>query len=260
MNNDLQLLEELNKVVQGNSKQFNYHMEHIRLAKEYALLLADKLEVDNIFELSFAALAHDLFKERGLDPDKELIWNNHNIPQDNIKYVRSNLDILEKFELDDYFNSSIQYHPLASGIFFYKEFNITNKNILYPIMFHSCPIIDVYTKLPNETQMLIDILILADKLSSNYLRINMKETSVRTDLDLVVFGESGKEFNFTLGLLIANLIARGNDNEKQGIITTSYYYDRLYNMNPLLPRNISLKRLGGKKIWPKRKSLVLKMQ
>lgn len=260
MYNDLQLLIELNKVIQCESKRFEYHMKHIELTKDYALLLADKLGVYNTFELSFAALAHDLFKERGLDPNRNLIWKGHIIPQDNIKYVRSNLDILEEFNLDDYFNTSIQYHPLASAIFLYKEFNIVNRNVLYPIMFHSCPIIDIYKKLPHETQILIDILMLADKLSSNYLRINMREVPVRTNLDLVVFGDNGKEFNFTLGLLIANLIARGNDNEKQGIIATSYYYDRLYDINPLLPRNISFKRLGGKKIWPKRKSLVLKMQ
>ena len=54
----------------------------------------------------------------------------------------------------------------------------------------------VYEKLDKKIQTMIDITMLADKLSSNYLRINFRKVDVRIDLDQVVFGLSGNEFNY----------------------------------------------------------------
>lgn len=77
-------------------------------------------------------------------------------------------------------------------------------------MFHSCPIMSIYSTLNYRTRTMVDIISLSDKLSSNYLRINYKEKNeVSIDLDLAVFGADGKEFNYTLGLLIARLISQG---------------------------------------------------
>lgn len=255
------MLLELTEFIHSESKQFKYHMNHIKLVRKYAFLLNKKLnaQVSNR-KLSFIALAHDLFKERSLDKSKDgtVSWNDHNIPQDLNKYVRSNLNILEKFGLDDYFNTDVQLHALAAGIFVHTEFGINDPEILYPIMFHSCPIISVYETLDKRIQNMTDIIMLSDKLSSNYLRINFKMTPVRVDLDLVVFGRNGQEFNYTTGLFLARLISQGSSKEKQSNIATDYYFKRLQSANPIISKNYSIKRLGRNELWPKRKSQVWK--
>jgi len=257
------LLLNLNKFTQKERLTFNYHMKHIKLACRYALLLNHKLGLPaDPIKISYAALAHDILKDIGLDPSKDgkVNWNGHNIPQDLNRYVRMNLDILDEFNLSDYFNTDVQLHALAAGIFLYKEFGITDKEILYPVMFHSCPIIDVYKTLDDKIKTSVDIMMLADKLSSNYLRINYRNHLVRVDLDKTVFGENGNEFNYSLGLYIARLIAQGKTPDKQSEITTEYYYKRLKSVNPLVGKNNGIKQLGVNKFWPKRKSKVLKMQ
>lgn len=257
------MLIDLNTFITSDCKMHEYHMKHIKLVRRYALILNKKLgnPVPNR-KLSFIALAHDLFKERALDITKDgtIDWNGYNIPQNTTKYVRSNLDVLEEFGLDEYFNSSIQYHPLSAGIFLYKEMNISDKEILYPVMFHSCPIIDVYETLSPQIQRLTDIIMLADKLSSNYLKINYRKKPVRIDLDQAVFGSNGKEFSYTLGLYLARLIGQGNSPEEQGVLSTKYYYDKLAITNPLISEGITIKSLGGNKTWPERKSQVLKIR
>lgn len=255
------MLLELNDFIHHDNKMYKYHMAHIKLVRRYAILINEKLNtnIDNK-KLSYIALAHDLFKERSLDPKLENVtWKGHQIPQDTTRYVRSNLDILEKYDLDDYFNTSIQYHPLTSALFLIKEFELSDKEILYPIMFHSCPIISVYETLPPKIQTMVDIISLADKLSSNYLRINMRKVPVRIDLDQVVFGPSGREFNYTLGLFIARLISQGKSEEEQSKIATDYYYKRLCEMNPIISKTYSIQKLGGAKQWPPRKSQALMM-
>ena len=252
---EFQKLLELNEFIQGHTPQFDYHMKHITLVKEYGEILNKRLGFHlDVRKLGFAALSHDLFKERGLIGESKT-WHGYTIPQNNPKYVRTNLDILESLDLDDYFNTDIQYHPLAAGIFLYKELGIRDPEILYPVVFHSCPIIDVYSSLPLRIQNMVDIIMLADKLSSNYLRINMKENEVKIDLDQAVFGPNGNELNYTMGLYIARLISQGKSNEEQSIITTKYYYDRMIRMNPMYS---VIKKLGGNQKWPKRKSSVLK--
>ena len=261
--NQTRLLLELNHFIQHKRITFNYHMQHIKLARKYALILNNKLNAGlDPVKLSFVALAHDLFKEHGLNPmkDGKVFWNEHPIPQDLNRYVRMNLDTLEEFGLVDFFNTDVQLHALAAGIFIYKELGIKDPEILYPVFFHSCPIMDVYKTLDPKIQTAVDIMMLADKLSSNYLRINSRRMIVRADLDLAVFGANGKEFNYSLGLYMARLIGQGKSPDKQAIATTYHYFKRLQAINPLVSRYISVKQLGGNRLWPKRTSQVLKMQ
>ena len=257
------MLLELNEFIQKDRITFNYHMHHIKLARKYALLLNEKLGAGiDPLKISYITLAHDLFKEHGLHKKKDgkVAWMSHNIPQDLNRYVRMNLDVLDEFNLCDFFNTDIQLHALAAGIFLRIELGITDPEILYPVFFHSCPIISVYEKLDPKIQDVVDIMMLADKLSSNYLRINERKHLVRIDLDKVVFGERGREFNYTLGLYIARLISQGKSPDKQSILTTEYYYKRLRNMNPLVTKNDGIKMLGGNKLWPKRKSQAWRTQ
>jgi HD superfamily phosphohydrolase YqeK len=248
-NTDSKMLLELNKFIQNGKEQYDYHINHILLVRKYMLLLARKLNIKVDFRiLSYIALAHDLFKERSLDNTKTVTWKGHDIPQDTNRYVRTNLDVLEKFELDDYFNTDIQLHPLSAGIFVYKEFGIRNLNILYPIFFHSCPIIEVYKNLNPLTQNIIDITLLADKMSSNYLKIYYR-SKVYMDLNLAIFGHSLKEFNYTLGLYLARLISQGKSDEKQSLLATEFYFKRLQEVNPLISKNLSIDKIADSKIW-----------
>lgn len=255
------MLLELNSFIHGNNEMYAYHMEHIKLVRKYAFLLNSRTHAElSNRKLGYIALAHDLFKERSLDPSKpDMTWKGHTIPQDTTKYVRMNLDVLEKFGLDEYFNTDMQYHALAAGIFLYLEFGIQDPEILYPVFFHSCQIISVYETLPLRIKKAVDIIMLADKLSSNWLRINMREVNVRIDLDLAVFGSDGYEFNYTLGLYLARIISQGKSIEKESQTATKYYFERLRQMNPMVPKHYSIKKLGGAEIWPKRKSRAFRM-
>jgi len=212
----------------------------------------DRIKLTNI------SYIHDLFKEKYMKkimvPELEhLNFDNKEIPRDLNKYVRMNLNILEPFGLDDYFNSDIQLHPLAAVIFLAKEYGITDPQIIYPIAFHSCPIIPIYKKLDSVTNMMIDIVMLADKLSSNHLKIQRGE-EVRVDLDRMVFGEDDREFNYSLGLYVARLLSQGDSKEENSIEATKYYYNGLKELNPLIQNEINIKTLGGQRLWPKRKS------
>lgn len=255
------MLIDLNTYIHRNNSLFEYHMKHVKLVRNYALLLNKRLNIGlSNNKLAFVALAHDILKERSLNPNEpDRTWRSTTIPQDLNRYVRTNLDILEKFGLDDYFNSSCQLHALSAGIFLNKELKIEDPEILYPVMFHSCPIISVYETLPIRTRNMVDIIMLSDKLSSNYLRINFKKTAVRVDLDQVVFGSTGMELNYSFGLYIARLISQGKDESEQSNIATEYYFKRISDMNPFISENDKLKKLGGSKIWPERKSRALKM-
>lgn len=257
------MLLDLNTCIHKENKLFDYHMKHIRLVRRYAMVLNHRLNSHISTEkLSYIALSHDIFKERSLDLTKDgtIDWNGHNIPQDTTRYVRTNLHVLEEYGLDEYFNTDVQYHALAAGIFLRTEFGITDEEILYPVFFHSCPIIPVYEKLSEKLRMIIDVTMLADKLSSNYLRINYRNSSVRIDLDQTVFGTTGNEFNYTLGLFMSRLIGQGKSNEAQSTLSTEYFYKRLCDQNPIISKNYNIKRLGGNELWPRRKSQVWRMQ
>jgi len=132
-------LLELNEFIHGNNFKYEYHMNHIQLVREYAYVLNEKLgKPCDDEKLALAALAHDLFKDRALNPlAGEKKWNEIIIPQNNNFYVRKNLDILDTFNIGDYFNTDIQLHPLAAGIFLNKELELDDIEVLYPIFFHN---------------------------------------------------------------------------------------------------------------------------
>lgn len=254
-------LLDLTTFIHKENALYEYHMAHIQLVKEYALVLNQRLGSEfDTEKLSFIAYAHDLFKERSLDPSKDVVWNDISIPQDLNRYVRTNIPLLDEHGLGDYFNTDIQLHPLSAGIFLQTQFNIIDKEILFPIFFHSCPIIPVYETLSEKIRGMVDLIMLADKLSSNYLRINMRKIAVRIDLDQAVFGPTGKEFNYTTGLVIARIISQGKSKEPRSLESTDYYYRRLHAINPFIPESRNVKKLGGKSIWPQRNSPVLPTQ
>jgi HD superfamily phosphohydrolase YqeK len=211
-------------------------------------MLARKLSLDvDINKLRYAALAHDILKEKSFNISvREINIGGINIPQDLNWYVRKNLDILELYGLDDYFNSDAQLHALSAGIFLHKELNITDPDIIYPVFFHSCPIISIYETLDPHTQALVDIIMLSDKLSSNKLKRELKKISY--NLEVAVFGESNTELNYSLGLLLARLIAQGNSPGKHAIIATDFYHRRLMKTQPFMTE----KSLEVIKLWLKK--------
>ncbi|MDE7346513.1 MAG: hypothetical protein K2N48_07210, partial [Muribaculaceae bacterium] len=233
-------------------------MAHITLVERYAHAINKRLGgvLDNE-KLSLIAISHDSFKERCLDVTQEVFYMGSAVPQDTNAYVRSNLDVLDKFDLGDYFNTSVQLHPLAAGIWMNTVLEIEDPEIIYPICFHSCPIVSVYCELPELVQTYVDVIMLADKLSSNRIRIDIQKTPVLLDLDLAVFGANGNDFNYTTGLWLARKIGQGKSNEQEGVISCQMYYDRVRNMYPFMPEQFSLKKLGGKQLWPRRQSSVV---
>ena len=253
----------LNEYIHADTKHGEYHMMHVDYVNQYACIINQRMGfgLDENYLLCIAQ-AHDLLKERSLDPKVkgQIALFDHVIPQDTRRYVRMNIDVLDEYGIGEYFNSSVQYHSLASGIFVHKEFDDHQPEILYPIFFHSCPVISVYETLDPLVQTYVDVIMLSDKLSSNYLKINLKESPVRIDLEQAVFGESGNEMNYTLGLALSRIVTHGKQQEKQGALATEFYYNRFKSMCPLasLPTHPD-KLIGGPKKWPKRKSPLLKM-
>ena len=244
------ILYSLNQFIYRDPATAAYHQNHIDLTERYAQLLNQKLgnPVD-AESLRIIAEGHDLLKEKGLTYENPISWYGHHIPNDLTKYVRMNLDVLDRFDLGDYFNTDVGYHAMAAVIFLVKELHVERPEILYPIAFHSCPILPLYKTLPTDIQTRIDITVLADKLSSNWLRIHQLEFRVKVDLDLLVFGKDRCEFNYTTGLFVARMIGHGSSHEKYGRESMLYYYERAKEQNPFLSKNFSK---GDNKIWPKR--------
>jgi HD superfamily phosphohydrolase YqeK len=258
-NYDYKALQELNFAIHGECKHWEYHELHAAYVAQYACLVAERLGATVEPDLlRFIAWGHDLMKEHKLDNPKIDRVDGHEVPHDLNKYVRNNIDVLEEYSLGDYFNSDMQLHAQAAAIFLRKEYGINSPYVFLPIAFHSCPIYDVYMTLPEDLRQIIDIIMLSDKLSSNFLKIN-RHYPARIDLELAVFGPDGKEFNYSLGLVIARIISQGGNPGEQAVKTTEYYYERLINMNPFVPSELKPKLLGVKKIWEPRKSRVLEM-
>lgn len=238
----ISMMYELTKLIHGGSERAQYQLDHVRLVSHYFILLSKKLNVSVPYDtVRFISYGHDLLKDKFFDNKLNTIevttsaGKTIKIPQNLNWYVRTNLDILEIYKLDDHFNSDCQLHALGSGIFCHKRLHITDPDIIYPILFHSCPIIEVYETLPDKTRILVDIMILADKLSSNKLKKDMGK-NILYDLEKAVFGESGKEFNFTLGVYLARIIGSGNNPGKESIKANEYFYEVLKKSNPLLPK------------------------
>lgn len=249
---------ELFDVIQCHSPYHQYRLRHVKLARDYMLELNHRLEYGLDEEkITTIALLHDIMKERG-NQKEDIYIESHLVPVDLNDYVRRNLRILAEYELDDYFNSDVQLHPLAGGIFLRKEFYIDDPEILFPIFFHSCPVMSVYREvLSVRMQRYVDLMMLSDKLSSNWLRINAEDGLILNhskeapvDLDLLVFGPDGKELNFTLGLVVAKMLGNSKHQDLISTEATQFYHERLLEINPLL---INLK-LGGKRIWARRRN------
>lgn len=211
-----------------------YRIEHLELTAKYALELADhfpQLGQTERFELTYAARAHDLLKVKGYDPESSKVHvSTYELELDLNRYVRLNLDHLKPFGLDIYFNTDVQLHALASGMFVNLELKIDDSRILYPIFFHSCPILPIYERLDDRTKLMVDIIVLADKLSSGHL----KPGKCTIDLERAVFGASGYEFNFTGGVYLARLISQGGSTEKYSRLMTEYYHRRWVDQNPVV--------------------------
>ena len=249
----LKLNEEIRR--QDDLKSMPYHMRHIRMVKDYAVMMNRKLgEPVQRHKLGLAALAHDLLKEH--DRERDLSIEGMFIPGDNKKYLEDNMNILQEYGLQSYAQEP-RLHAFAAGVFLHKEYHIEDPAIVFPVLFHSCPIISVYQTLSSEVRTAVDIIMLADKLSSNWLKINFSDKKVRCDLDKMVFGPSRKEFNYELGLYVARLIAMDDEEEEQSDIATAHYYHRLKETNPLIKRKKIQKSLGDKQKWPEKRASTL---
>ena len=250
------VVNSLNDFIYKGTERYEYHMNHIHLTRSYALLLNKKLRSSvSPKKLEYISLAHDTFKKVPGDDKSPLVWKGHTLPVDSNIYIRSNMETLETYNMDEHFNS-IENHPVVAAIFIAKELGITDPEIIYPIMFHSCPIISIYKTLSETIQNTIDIIMLADKLSSNYLKINMRETKVRLDLDRLVFGKDKNEFNYSLGLFVARLLGHEDSINYESMISTDHYYMRLTEVNKLIQKKYSLKSFGDYMKWPKRPGVI----
>jgi len=254
--NEMHLLK-LNKKIRKGSKDQEYHMKHIDMVRLYATHINRLLgEPVSRHKLGVIAFAHDILKENYGEKDLEI--GRHIIPGNLDAYVKANASLLESYLPGEFMSCDLQAHAMGAAIFLQKEFNTQDPEIIFPVLFHSLPIIEVYRKLTEKVQTMIDIIMLSDKLSSNWLRINMHEEKVRCDLDQIVFGKDGHEFNYTLGLVIARLIAAGKNPDYISDASTLYYYHRLRETNPLIRMKLNRKVLGEKMKWPKRPSAVSK--
>ena len=232
---DIHVIKKLIHLIHGEHDP--YRIQHLHLTATYAKRIAIHIggfsELD-LIQLRFSAYAHDLLKEKFFDSSStEIEVMGYRVPQNLNRYVRLNLATLEPFQLDDYFNTDVQLHALAAGIFLIKEFNISDPRILYPVFFHSCPILPVYESLDLHLRNFIDVLLLSDKLSSQHLKAGLGKKT-RINLEQAIFGESGKEFNYTTGLFLARLIGQGSSSEEYSLKMTEYYYQRAVKLNPVL--------------------------
>jgi hypothetical protein len=236
----------LNDKMREGCKWHDTHMHHITLVKDYATHINKMLgNPVNRHKLGFAALAHDTLKENY--NEKTQVIDGINIPGSIKEYVCSHIDIITKYVPEEYLYTDLQFHATGATIFLEKEMGITDPEILYPVLFHSLPVIEVYQNLDPKIQTMIDIMVLSDKLSSNWLRINKMDEEVRCDLDHIVFGPNGNEFNYVLGIYAARLIGAGKKPDYVNDTCTIHYFHRLHTQNPLVNMKIRRNVLGKKR-------------
>lgn len=235
----------LNDEMRKGCKWHDTHMQHIKLVKDYATYINKLLgNPVNRHKLGFAALAHDTLKENY--KEKTQVIDDIFIPGSCEEYVRNNIDIITKYVPYEYLWTNLQFHATGGATFLHKELGITDPEIIYPVLFHSLPVIEVYKNLDPKIQTMIDIMVLSDKLSSNWVRINMMDEEVRCDIDRIVFGPDGNEFNYMLGIYVARLIGSSSEPDYVDDACTLYYWHRLHEQNPLIKMNLRKKILGKK--------------
>ena len=235
-----------------------YHFDHCEKLMKYGndiMVRLGILEYRN--ELEIVAYAHDLFKRYSLR-ENDVEWNGKIIPQNIPKYIDENRFVLDKFGLNMIRSDNFSNHPIAAGIFLYKEFTVDDPKIIYPVFFHSCPIISIYKKLDKALRNFIDVILLADKMSANVLCRGIKKWHSKVDMELVLYGENHKEFNYTNALLTAKILGQCGSKDKFSVESTKHYYKRAARINPALDKNSIL--LGRKKPWKFNKAIFCKMQ
>ena len=228
-----------------------YHKDHCRKLIEYGNDIFAHLGIhDCRWELELIAYGHDLFKKYSLDRG-ELELEGIKIPYDTKKYIDENKDVLEKFGLSMIDSENFSKHPTAAGIFLYKELGIEDPALIYPVFFHSCPVVSVYRELDERTRTLVDVVMLADKLSANSLTRDFKKWHKKVNMDLCLYGETGREFNYTNALLTAKILGQAGSKDVISVESVRYYYYRACEQNPALDKYSRL--LGGKKPWKLKK-------
>lgn len=217
----------LNKKIHKNSAKYKYHMNHIIRAATYGAEINAKLDFPvERNKLNFALLMHDILKgsvsaEYMDDNDKKS------------DYIKDNYNILNKLNLYQYWKK-MSKHAVAGGIFVYnllKESNNLdgNEDIVRAIMFHSYPIVAVYKNLNKSNRIMIDIVVLADKLSSNWIKINdPSEESPKYYLEEELYGKDKKQIKFDYALVKAREIGMGDPEKakKQNKKAYLFYKDR----------------------------------
>ena len=235
-------------------------MAHLELFKMYAFEI--NLRLGSPFsqeDLATIAYAHDIFKD-----------DNHRV-----QYTNNGEDIfVTKEDILSRYGSSIEYfgfkkgekaalseHAKCAALFIMncEEIVDYNKDILYPIIFHSLPILRVYRDLTREIQLMIDLTVVADKCSSNYLRIQ-QYVPCNFRMDDILFGMDGKEFNFTTALFAARLIGSEGYNDDFNKDINTFYLHRLNRINPFVINKLNIKDYGRKKIWERKQSILLRKE
>lgn len=229
----------LGKEIHKDDPYRSAHMETSAVYAERILAVLiddaeDKKKNELLWKIKCAAIGHDILKDKYFNKDAEdKIINGYTIPQNLETYIQKNMDVLEKFKMDKYLNTAVQDHAVASGIFIHNNFGIDDEMIIYPIMFHSCPILPVYQILNDNLQKMIDVMVLSDKLSASIVKPQF-DKKVKIDLKSMLYGISGCEFNFTQALLMARLIGHDNSKDAHSNMMVEYYHERALQTNPLI--------------------------
>jgi len=242
------------------SDKENYRIRHARLTVDYTERLMRSfhiLVVDDRRKLSIAARFHDLLKADATlgSGSSQLVFAKMaelGFPTDLKEYIYTNSEYFPTLGVQG-FTENIAEHALALVLHMLVHYDILDREILYPILFHSCPILPTYSKLNQRRQTMIDIITLADKLSSNALRLlgDADGKKAPFNLHLAVFGVDDCEFNFTEGLFLARLLSQGKSQDPYSLVMTQYYFQRLKERSPLWAKTNNIPNLKDLRIKKK---------
>ena len=104
---------------------------------------------------------------------------------------------------------------------------------------------------------MIDLTVVADKCSSNYLKIQ-QYVPCNFRMEDILFGMDGKEFNFSAALFAARLIGSENYSDEFNKDINIFYLHRLNRINPFIMDKVHIKDYGRKKIWERKPSILLR--